>query len=42
MVRLQDYDFDSEIGTVNRYMYQKMENGMSFLAYREEEKDLTF
>ena len=36
-IRLKDYDYESNIGAVNHYMYQNLKNGVTFLAYREEE-----
>ncbi len=38
-IRLKDYDFETTIGGVNRYLYQVLKNGVSFLAYREDEGD---
>lgn len=35
-IRLKDYDYDSTICAVNHYMYNIMDNGISFFAYREE------
>lgn len=35
-IRLRDYDFESAIGAVNRYMYQNLDNNILFLMYREE------
>jgi len=39
-VKLREYDFDSAIAAMNKYFYQKRRNGISFLAYREEEGDV--
>ena len=36
-IRLKDYYYDSTIGALNVFMYRKMTNYLSFLAYREEE-----
>ena len=35
-IRLKDYDYASNVGAMNHYMYRNMKNGISFLAYREE------
>ncbi len=36
-IRLRDYDFESSIGAMNAYIYKIINNGIAFLAYREEE-----
>lgn len=38
-IKLRDFDFDSAIGAMNAYCYNKLINGVSFLAYREESGD---
>ncbi len=32
-VKWKDYDYDSPIAAVNKYMYQKIKNGLTFLTY---------
>lgn len=39
-IKLRDYDYESPICAMNNYMYQKMKNGISFFAYREEDNSL--
>lgn len=41
-IRLRDYDYDSPIGSINKYLFQKLKNGVYFLAYREEESDAVY
>ncbi|SDB35224.1 AAA+-type ATPase, SpoVK/Ycf46/Vps4 family [Ruminococcaceae bacterium FB2012] len=35
-IRLREYDFESNIGALNLYMYRNLRNGQLFVAYREE------
>ena len=35
-IKLKDYDFESNIGAMNRFAYKQLRNGLTFLAYREE------
>ena len=37
-IRLKDYDFDSVIGAVNKYLHQNMKSSIRFLAYDDCEK----
>ena len=41
-IRWKDYDYDSPIGAMNKYMYQKIKNGLTFLAYRVAENNTVY
>ncbi len=42
IIKLRDYDFDSALGAMNAYIYNKLINGVSFLAYREDAGDSVY
>ena len=35
-IKLSDYEWHNPLGAVNHYMYQNLKNGITFVAYREE------
>ena len=39
-IRLKEYDYDSNIGAMNRYLYMNLTNGLAFCAYREDDDSL--
>lgn len=41
-IRLSDYEYDNPIGAMNKYIYRKMNNGMTFIAYGTAEGNNTF
>lgn len=39
-VHLRDYDYESPVGAVSCYLYRNLKNGITFIAYREEESSV--
>ena len=41
-IRWKDYDYDSPIGAMNKYVYRELKSGLTFLAYAVAENDTVY